>query len=126
MMDYYPRYKSPTNTLLSHFLIGLFSWLRSPTNYLGSRGISPSFWEPYRYSFLIESPKIVIEPLSLAQELNKFDSTFHIKLGTDTKYILKRYDTRSESKDLAGSKGANFHISGGIHIMRLRGSSPNM
>jgi hypothetical protein len=102
----------------------LFSWLRSPSNYLGSWDISPSSWEPYRYLFLIESPEIVIESLSLAQELNKFDSTFHIKLGTDTKYILKRYDTRSEFKDLVGSEGAS--LQGGRHIMRLRGSSPSM
>ena len=33
------------------FLGWVVSWLRSPTNYLGSWGISPSFWEPYKYPF---------------------------------------------------------------------------
>jgi hypothetical protein len=61
---------------------------------------------------LFESPWIVIEPLSLAQELKKSDSAFHIKLGTGTKNILKRYDTRIESKDLIGSKGASLHMTG--------------
>jgi hypothetical protein len=102
----------------------LFSWLRSPSNYLGSWDISPSFWEPYRYLFLIESPEIEIESLSLAHELNKFDSSFHIKLGTGIKYILKRYDTRSEFKDLVGSKGTS--VQGGKHIIRLGGSSPSI
>jgi hypothetical protein len=54
----------------------------------------------------------VIEPLSLTQELKKSNSTFHIKLGTGTKNILKRYDTRTKSKDLIGSEGANLHMTG--------------
>jgi hypothetical protein len=60
----------------------------------------------------------------LARELNKFDSTFHYKLGTGTKYILKRYDTSSEFKDLVGSKGAS--LQGGKHIMRLRVRNSSM
>jgi hypothetical protein len=53
---------------------------------------------------------IVIEPLSLAQELKKSDSAFHIEIGTSTKNILKRYDTRSEPKVRIGSEGANLHM----------------
>ena len=53
---------------------------------------------------------IEIEPLSLAQELKKLDLTFHIEPCIDTKNILKRFDTRLESKVRIGSEGANLHM----------------
>jgi hypothetical protein len=53
---------------------------------------------------------IEFEQLSLTQELKKSDLAFHIELGIGTKNILKRYDTRTESKVRIGSEGANLHM----------------
>jgi hypothetical protein len=63
----------------------IFPWLRSPSNYLIVGVFFPRVGNPTDIF-----SKIVIEPLSLAQELKKSDSAFHIELGTGTKNILKK------------------------------------